>query len=653
MSLQNKFFTGGSILKAVVFAGAAVGCLAVTGEVPFGEFPLGGNGDALVRHVIEHRGEPLRDIVTEHTLYASDFGAVPDDGQDDLPALRALFAKAVEQGGTRVVIEPGVYNLLSAQDDTNAFDLKGGEDIVIDGSGAELLNGNPKSGFFGITGCKRMILRGFTADYNPPPFTQGKIVGVNRAERSFDFEVNEGFPLSDLSFFEGRNQIFGFLMDSRPEFRGRLKPGAKHAIRLVLPVQQAHPTGLKGERDRGTDAAVQVLGPRTVRLRTTDDRINSFETGDLYVQLARSGTTQWVLYNNCEDLTFDHLTIHASGAAVFIGSVCERVNILNCKIVPRGNRLISANGGGAIAQSHSKGIWVEGCRFESISDDPVNFYSKPIAPTAAAPNGGMYLWGAPPDRLAVGDELALFDSSEGKTIFRTKVATLKGNVATFDPPLDPALADLCGKPNERNWNVLKYHDYFMNLRLQSDYYVVKDNEFINCRGRLLLRASRGVVEGNRVVGSAMGGLVLANDWVCPEGYRVCDTVIRNNHFAEFGFTEDDSPASDIRLIRVPRKSDPFDAPGAGREHENLLIANNTFANWYRQPCLGIHGVGGLTLVNNSFVQDPKHPYYQGASKPVVHVENSEDVEISGNRDQTTAKEFVIVDDDCDRVEVSD
>jgi hypothetical protein len=651
MSLQNKFFTGGSILKAVVFAGAAVGCLAVTGEVPLGEFPLGGNGDALVRHVIEHRGEPLRDIVTEHTLYASDFGAVSDDGQDDLPALRALFAKAVEQGGTRVVIEPGVYNLLSAQDDTNAFDLKGGEDIVIDGSGAELLNGNPKSGFFGITGCKRMILRGFTADYNPPPFTQGKIVGVNRAERSFDFEVNEGFPLSDLSFFEGRNQIFGFLMDSRPEFRGRLKPDAKHAIRIQLPIQQAHPTGINEKQTVTAEKAVEVLGPRTVRLRTTDNRINSFEIGDFYVQLARSGTTQWVLYNNCEDLTFENLTIHASGAAVFIGSVCERVNILNCKVIPRGDRLISANGGGAIAQSHSKGIWVEGCRFESISDDPVNFYSKPIAPLAVAPGGGFYLFGAPPDRLAVGDELALFDSSEGKTIFRTKVATLNKNIATFDPPVDSALADLCGNPKERNWNVLKMHDYFMNLRLQSDYYVVRSNEFINCRGRLLLRASRGVVEGNRVVGSAMGGLVLANDWVCPEGYRICDSVIRNNHFAEFGYTADGSPASDIKLIRVPRDGDPFDAPGAGREHENILIANNTFANWYREPGLGIHGVKGLRLTGNRFIKDPKHPYFQGTPDTVIHIENSEDVVLSGNQNETPAKEFVQVDKGSDRISV--
>jgi hypothetical protein len=161
-----------------------------------------------------------------------------------------------------------------------------------------------------------------------------------------------------------------------------------------------------------------------------------------------------------------------------------------------------------------------------------------------------------------------------------------------------------------------------------------------------------VVEGNRVVGSAMGGLVLANDWVCPEGYRVCDTVIRNNSFSDFGFTGgDDSPASDIKLIRVPRDGDPFDAPGAGREHRNLLITGNIFENWYRQPGLGIHGVSGLRLTGNRFVQDPKHPYYQGVPDAVIHIENSEDVSVFGNRNETEAKEFVTVDEESDRITV--
>lgn len=637
------------ILNVLCVAGMA----SAAGAIPLGEFPLGDNGDALVQHVVEHRGRPLTHIETPNVFKVSDFGAVPDDGKDDLPAVRAALAKAVEAGNATLLFEPGEYNLLSVADDTDALDIREADGLVIEGNGAELINGNPKSAFFRITNCRRIILRNFTADYNPPPFTQGRIVGVNKAERSFDFQVDEGYPLSDLSFFEGRNQIFGMLMDQRPEFRGRLKPGAKHAIRLQLPVTQEHPSGLNEKQQSIRDNAVEVLGPRTVRLHTTDDRIRYFEAGDLYVQLARSGTTQWVLYNNSQDLTFQNLTIHASGAAVFIGSVCERVNILQCRIVPRGDRLISANGGGAIAQSHVSGIWVEGCRFQSISDDPVNFYSKPVAPTAVAPNGGLTLHGAPPERLAVGDEVAFFDSSEGKTLFCTKVATLNKNIATFNPPVDPAMLDLCGNPKERSWNVLKHYDYFMNLRLQSDYYVVRNNEFINCRGRLLLRASRGVVEGNRVVGSAMGGLVLANDWVCPEGYRVCDAVIRNNHFAEFGFVADDSPASDIRLIRVPRDGDPFDAPGAGREHENILIENNTFANWYRQPGLGIHGVNGLRLTGNRFMQEPAHPYVQGMPESVVHIENSENVVVSGNRNETPAHEFVIVDEGCSGVKIQE
>lgn len=614
------------------------------GGIPLGEFPLEDGGDALFEHIIEQRGRPVTSVETRHVLYARDFGAVPDNGKDDLPALRRMIAEAVARGKTKMVLEPGVYNLLSAEDDTYALELRRGEDLILEGNGAELLHGNPKSGFFRLTQCKRVILRNFTTDYDPPPFTQGVIVGVDPEMRTFDLRVDPGYPLADDTFFEGRDQIFGFLMDRRPEFRGRMKPGATHSVRVNVPqVRSGIPVGVQTGERRDT---VPVLGPevideRTVRLQTIDRRIRHFEEGDLYVQLARSNATQWVLHHDCEDITFQNLTIHATGAAVFIGTVANRINILDCQVVPRGDRLIAANGGGAIAQAHVQGIWVEGCRFQSISDDPVNFYSKPIFITAEAGDGGFHLWGATPDRLAVGDEVAFFDVTEGRTSFVSTVARLENQTAWFDPPVDPSLLTLLGDPSERNSNVLKQYDYLMNLRLQSDYYVVRNNEFINCRGRVLLRSSRGMVEGNTVIGSAMGGLVIENDWVCPEGYRVTDTVIRNNRFEEFGLTVDDHGANSILFVRYPREGDPFQAPSGSREHQNLLISGNTFANWVREPAFTISGISGLQMVRNTFLRDPGHPY--AATSPihaVIEIEHADGVRIRENTDRSGAKRLV-------------
>ncbi len=602
-------------------------CLAE--ETAMGTYSLGENGDALVAHVIETRGRPLVDVKTEHELTAADFGAIPDDGKDDLPALRALFAKAAAQGKTKAIIGKGVYNLLSAENDADAFHIEDATDLVIEGGGAELLHGNPKSGFFRLKNCKRVILRNFIADYDPLPFTQGRIVGVDKEKRTFDFEVQEGFPLADHTFFEGRNQVFGFLMDSRPQFRGRMKPGVPHAVRTRNP---------------------KVLSERTVRL-SAGAKVEAFEVGDLFVQLARSGTTQWVLYNSSEDITFQNLTIHAAGAAVFIGSACNRVNILDCKVIPRGERLISANGGGAIAQSHERGIWVEGCRFESLSDDPVNFYSKPMFPVGTEEGGGVKVVGATPERLAVGDEVAFFDSSEGCTLFHASVSESRNGVVIFTPPIDLSQVAITDDPEEKSLDVLKRFDYFMNLRLQSDYYLVKNNEFINCRGRLLLRASRGVVEGNTVRGSGMGGLVLQNDWVCPEGYRVTDTVIRNNVFEECGLTENTNGMSAITSIRVPREDDPFDAPSDHRQHQNILITGNTFKNWFRSPALSIHGVEQLQLTGNTFIQETGHPYFKAKSKSVIEVDNSGHVTVDGNTNETSAEEFVVVDDKSNDVVV--
>lgn len=611
-------------------------------EIPYGAYPLDDGGEALFAHIVETRGEPLMDFPTEHVLHARDFGAVPETGRDALPGIRAALAKAVELGGATVQLEPGVYHLLSVADDDNAFAIDGGREIILEGNGAELLNHNPKSAFFDIRNSDRIILRNFTADYDPPPYTQGVIVGVNPAHRSFDLKVDEGYELADDSFFAGRNQIFGFLMDKRPEYRGRMKPAVSHAVRVVAPSAELAVPRVPGERrPAGAARGPEVVGPRTVRIQTTDNRIRFFEEGDLFVMLARSGSTAWVLYNNTRDLTFDNLTIHAAGAAVFIGSTCERVNIMNCRIIPRGDRLISANGGGAIAQSHGMGIWVENCLFQSISDDPINFYSVPLFPLAAGTDGGVFMHGAAPDRIAVGDTFHFFDTSEGKALFPVTVRSIeRGGLVHFDPEVDLRRLDIVNDRSQRDRNILKQHDYALNLRLQSDYYVIRNNRFINCRGRLLLRASRGFVEGNEVVGSGMGGLEILNDWVVPEGYRVMDTVIRNNTFEEVGLVEDDKGANSITFVRLPREGDPFDAHSDHRAHRNILLQGNVFKNNFRMPFLSIHGIDHFMIRDNTFIQEPGHPYYRGAPETVLEIENSGFVTLEGNVNRTGAAQLV-------------
>ena len=106
MRRRSMEWVRGGVLACAAVAAGATGSIAER-DFSYGEFPLGERGDARARHVVEQRGKPLRNIDTVHTLHASAFGAVPDDGRDDLPALRALFAEAVARGRTRVVIEPG------------------------------------------------------------------------------------------------------------------------------------------------------------------------------------------------------------------------------------------------------------------------------------------------------------------------------------------------------------------------------------------------------------------------------------------------------------------------------------------------------------------------------------------------------------------
>ncbi len=55
---------------------------------------------------------PIRDFATEFTVNLRDYGAVPNDQKNDLPALLDAIADAVNSRvPAKVILEPGVYDI--------------------------------------------------------------------------------------------------------------------------------------------------------------------------------------------------------------------------------------------------------------------------------------------------------------------------------------------------------------------------------------------------------------------------------------------------------------------------------------------------------------------------------------------------------------
>jgi hypothetical protein len=112
---------------------------------------------------------------------------------------------------SRVIADPGAYYFSSLQYQVStptqyaaahvAWDKL--SNLTIDLQGSDLYFSHPLAGGMSITNSTNLVLENFTADYDPLPFTQVRVVSVNPAQQSIQFAVDGNWQ--NPSVF---NQVF-------------------------------------------------------------------------------------------------------------------------------------------------------------------------------------------------------------------------------------------------------------------------------------------------------------------------------------------------------------------------------------------------------------------------------------------------------------
>ena len=81
-------------------------------------------------------------------------------------------------------------------DDRRIFaDLTVAENLEIAGSDTTLVFSDIEGTTWSFNSCRNITLRGFTIDYDPLPFIQGRITGRSEDGRRYDFTVCGGYPV--------------------------------------------------------------------------------------------------------------------------------------------------------------------------------------------------------------------------------------------------------------------------------------------------------------------------------------------------------------------------------------------------------------------------------------------------------------------------
>ena len=258
-----------------------------------------------------------------------------------------------------VIADPGAYYFLSLQDPQIHVGWDQLKNLTIDLQGSDLYFTHPLVGGIIITNSTNVTLQNFTADYNPLPFTQVRVVSVNPAQQTIQFAVdgnwqnpsvlNEVFPTVPPNVF-GYGVEVHFFRDGRPI------PG-------VTRMYANNPVGssqFTGTPDPGLNAS---------------SLFSQIRPGDVaFLGIRASGVTVSTLY--CTGCTYRNITIYSTTAQAFEAAFSQSSLFERIYSIPKpGTDRLASNYLGLLLTGMGPGNQVRLNRMIRTMDDSLEYDS--------------------------------------------------------------------------------------------------------------------------------------------------------------------------------------------------------------------------------------------------------------------------------------
>jgi len=478
--------------------------------------------------------------------------------------LQALIQNAIDAGQKKIVVPPGKY-CVSPKNDAHLI-LKNLADITIIADGVEMICTQTRPALV-FKNCRNIHVKGFTIDYDPLPFTEGRIVAMPPDKSWVEFEIIDGYP---------ENQLV-----ERIEF---FDPTTRE---------------LRRETPFCWVKNFQSLGNHRYRVaKRPDYRYNAAwdteQVGDILVTnnwFPDRGSDSAVTLTNCAEMTLEDITLYASSCLGFVEKNCDASTYLHCKIdrrppetdlVKRGfPRMRSLNADAFHIANAKKGPAIIGCTAKFMGDDCVNIHGtyhiitacngnqlriatlhgiqiQPGDPVEFLPFDGERPANAvavkiEPDGPMKESEKAFFEKAGLVPSHRETL--LGGNAPFFKISLDrpvelPMGSAICSSRNVGNG------------------FLVKDCDFGYNRSRgILIKASQGQVIDNTISHTWMAAVLVSPEYSWLEAACSSDVVVRGN-----------------KIIGCRRPAIDIAAPGGNGKplpsgaHRNISITDNSFVH---------------------------------------------------------------------------
>lgn len=536
--------------------------------------------------------EPVETAEEPSLLFdVRDFGALGDGAADDAPAINTAVRAATSAGpGATVLVPQGTYVLGTANGGglgrTSHVLVRDARELTILGEPGSLLlvRDHTADGVL-FVGCERVTARGLTIDYDPLPFTQGTVVAVDAAARSFDWRLDGGYPDPTEKRFVRATAHRGMLYHPAT---GRLKAAAGSKV-----IGEVAPLG-------GGLFRFPVSG--VISAAATETAVGDIEVGDRFVLMARSTGDGSAMYlNRSTECLVDAVTIYSSPVLAWGVFECDAMAFTNCVIepMPGTNRLLSTNADGIHCPHNRRGPLIEGCRFTAMGDDAFNIRTSGFRVLEAESETEVLV--EETIRFArVGDRVAVIAQASGLTRAVAIVASVgparwRDNNAlrlTLDRPIpDLVSAAMLGHstipprldqttPSDRR------PDLVADLDAVGSGFVIRGNAFAGLGSRIY--STNGVVENNRFENQSLNGIQFGNELFWPEAYHASNVVIRGNTFSSI-------PGSNIDIADTLARFEP--AQGMG--NQDIVIEGNTFEQYGGAGAIAVSNAQRVQIRNNT------------------------------------------------------
>ncbi|MDQ6420554.1 right-handed parallel beta-helix repeat-containing protein [Paenibacillus sp. LHD-117] len=303
-------------------------------------------------------------------IRATEFGAVPDTGEDSTEAVRKAIAYCRENGIGKLVFERGRYDFKhptfldqydkvmkqgvhmdlgqSSDQKVIAFELEDMDHFEWDGGLASFVfHGLAQP--FAFVRCRGLLLHRFTVDWERPLFSVGTVRSTDGSSAEIELlegnEVDGAVPVAALINYDPASKY--------PLI------GSVESFSQIERTEQSAPNRLKlfYSKPQSMEPGMHLLLRHVLNYR------------------------MGILLYECEQVRVRDVTLHYTPGMGIIGHRCEGLEFVRLSVKPSKGRILSTNTDATHFISCKGHIAFDECYFEGMGDDAVNvhgFYYKPV-----------------------------------------------------------------------------------------------------------------------------------------------------------------------------------------------------------------------------------------------------------------------------------